>query len=431
MKKRECIAMVLAGGKGTRLASLTRNIAKPAVPFAGQYRLIDFTLSNCYNSNIDVIGVLMPNEPFEIIDRIENIKEESYNICNIHSLAPNFPNEKNSSYKGTAHAIYCNIEFIEKFCPEHVLVLSGDHIYKMDYRKIIDFHKKKGSDATIAAIEVDWKDASRFGIINTNSEDKIEEFVEKPAEPKSNLASMGVYVFSWQKLKEYLLQDNLDPESCHDFGKNVVPKMLSNGEKMYTYKFEGYWKDVGTIESFYNAHMDLLEKPKLLELDEINWPIFSSAFRSGSTEEIILDKDRKNLIGKDCSILGNVKDTVLFSGVHICSDATVVGSVIMPGACIGPGSYIEKAIIGPNAVITAGCKVLGSYDGTFPAVISENNILTKHLIEENKPEETTIVTKLERTKLASSVRNSILTATSNKNIIKPQIKDSLSPSLQS
>ena len=380
MKKRECIAMVLAGGKGARLAALTKNIAKPAIPFGGQYRLIDFTLSNCYNSNIDIIGVLMPDKPFELIDRIGRDKSDAYK-CQIYSLPPGTGNNGNSGvfapYTGTADAIYRNIDFIEKFNPEYILVLSGDHIYKMDYRELIDYHKEKGADATIAVLQVPWEEASRFGIMTANDAGIIEKFTEKPPEPQSNLASMGVYVFAWEKLKHYLLLDEKDPESSHDFGKNIVPQMLQSGEKMYAYNFDGYWKDVGTVESLYKAHMDLLEQPGLLNLNELKWPIFPTRVEYQAQDEVILDSNRRALIGEGCSIHGHVEEAILFSGVHICPDATVRESVIMPGARIGPGSHVEKAIIGPGAVISAGCWVRGGDDGVLPlAIIGENNVLT-------------------------------------------------------
>ena len=378
MEKRECIAMVLAGGKGSRLAALTKNIAKPAVPFGGQYRLIDFTLSNCYNSSIDTVGVLMPDKPFELVDSITDELRET--ICKIYSLEPgarvNSAAHSRASYAGTADAIYRNIDFVEQFSPQHVLVLSGDHIYKMDYRKLIDYHKARGADATIAVLEVPWEDASRFGIMTAGQDGVIKEFTEKPPEPNSNLASMGVYVFTWQKLKDYLLKDAQNADSCHDFGKDIVPRMLSSGEKMYAYNFDGYWKDVGTVESLYKAHMDLLEQPGLLNISELEWPIFSTCLERNACDEILVDPDRKALIGGGCSILGHVKDAVLFSGVHICSDATVRQSVIMPGACIGPGSHVEKAIVGPGAIITAGCKIRGGDDILPVAIIGENNVLT-------------------------------------------------------
>ena len=275
--KKKCVAMLLAGGQGSRLYALTQKVAKPAIPYGGKYRIIDFPLSNCTNSGVDTVGVLTQYQPLELNEYIGNGQPWDLDSTNagVHVLPPYQKNKKSDWYKGTANAIFQNIPFIERYDPEYVVVLSGDHIYKMDYSKMINYHKEKDAACTIAVYEVPLEEASRFGILNTNADGSIYEFDEKPKVPKSNQASMGIYVFSWSKLKKYLEEDDENPKSQNDFGKNVLPAMLNAGERMFAYRFEGYWKDVGTIESLWESNMDLLNPNISLDLSDDEWKIYS------------------------------------------------------------------------------------------------------------------------------------------------------------
>lgn len=371
MSKRECIAMVLAGGQGTRLATLTTQIPKPAIPFGGSYRLIDFSLSNCYNSGIDTLGLLTRRQPFALNKKTDSFVTKGMlrDCCNIHTLQPD-GSDGLSSYTGTANAIYQNINFIEQFSPEYILVLAGDHVYKMDYSLLLQYHKEKKADATISVIEVPWIEAPRFGIMTTRSDDSVAEFTEKPAQPKSNLASMGVYIFSWPKLKYYLGLDEANPVSSHDFGKNIIPAMLGQGEKIYAYRFSGYWKDVGTIKSLYEAHMDLLSSPTAFNIQDTAWPIYSTLTDLPFPVSII-NRKKKSLISKNCYILGEVERSIISPGTFIGKKAKVVNSVIMPGAYVGHGAYVERAIIGPGAAVENGCPVLGGVKQGV-AVLAQN-----------------------------------------------------------
>jgi glucose-1-phosphate adenylyltransferase len=355
--------MILAGGQGSRLGVLTKSIAKPAVPFGGKYRLIDFTLSNCYNSGVHTVGVLTQYQPFELhcyigigspwdLDRLDG---------GVFILPPFVHARGGEWYKGTANAIFQNIVFIDQYNPDYVLVLSGDHIYKMDYSLMLEYHKRTGADATIAVIEVPRHEASRFGIMNTDSKDQIVEFEEKPKEPKSNLASMGVYVFSWEVLKKYLASDEKDRTSDHDFGKNVIPLMLQAGQKMMAYRFNGYWKDVGTVESLWEANMDLLTETPQLNLHDPTWRIYS--VNPTFPPQLITDgaKVTRSLLSVGCLIYGQVENSVLFAGVNIAPGAVVKDSVLMPGASVGAGAVIERAIIGSRAIIEEGCQVGSVY----------------------------------------------------------------------
>lgn len=370
--RKQCIALVLAGGMGTRLSRLTKEIPKPAVPFAGRYRLIDFTLSNCCNSELDSVGVLMPLKPFPLPKQIVHSPTAS---SRLYSLPPE-SGEQVGGYSGTANAVYANTRFIEQFNPEYVLIASGDHVYKMDYRRILNYHIEKKADASIAVIRVPWAELSRFGIVSVSSTGAIEEFIEKPIHAHSNLASMGVYVFSWPKLKQCLEIDAADLNSSHDFGKNVIPAMLSQSERVYAYPFTGYWKDVGTVEALYSAQMDLLKQPEMLNLQDREWPIYS-------TDEALLAKRfsvnqaSAAIIDSGCSVWGNVHHAVVCSNVHISPEATVRDAVIMTGAYIGPGSHVERAIIGPHAVLERGSIVCGGIAG-FPqvAVVRENVVVS-------------------------------------------------------
>lgn len=359
MKKNECVAMLLAGGQGSRLGVLTQKIAKPAVPYGGKYRIIDFPLSNCINSGIDTVGILTQYQPLELNEYIGSGKpwDLDRNDGGVHILPPYQKSKGGDWYKGTANAIYQNIHFIERYDPEYVLVLSGDHIYKMDYSKMIKFHKKSGADCTIAVMEVPMEEASRFGIMNAKEDGTIYEFEEKPANPKSNLASMGIYVFSWAKMREYLIMDEKNKESSKDFGKDVIPLMLSSGEKMMAYRFDGYWRDVGTVESLWDANLDLLN-PKLdLKLDSSDWKIYS---RTGWLPPQYISKTAKvenSLISDGCSVSGKLDYSILFENVTIEEGAVVEYSLVMPGAVVKKGAHVQYAIVAENTVIGEGSVV--------------------------------------------------------------------------
>lgn len=352
-RRQECVAMLLAGGQGSRLQALTRNLAKPAVPFGGKYRIIDFPLSNCVNSGIETVGVLTQYQPLVLNDYIGSGQPWDLDRMDagVHVLPPYQRNKGADWYKGTANAIYQNIAFIERYNPEYVLVLSGDHIYKMDYSKMIAEHKKNKADCTIAVIEVEMSEASRFGILNTNPDGSIYEFDEKPAHPKSNLASMGIYVFNWDKLRRYLEMDEKDPKSDNDFGKNVLPAMLKAGERMFAYRFSGYWKDVGTIDSLWEANMDLLNPKVPLDLSVPDWRIYSRNL--GLPPHFVGDKAavQNSMITEGSNIYGKVDFSVIFSGVTVAEGAEVRDSILMPGVKVMPGAKVQYAIVAENAVI--------------------------------------------------------------------------------
>lgn len=345
--------MLLAGGQGSRLRSLTTNIAKPAVPFGGKYRIIDFTLSNCTNSGIDTVGVLTQYQPLLLHSYIGIGSAWDLDRRNggVTVLPPYSASSGVKWYEGTANAIYQNINYIEQYDPDYVLVLSGDHIYKMDYQHMLDYHITKQADVTISVIEVPWEEASRFGIMNTNEEMEIVEFDEKPAEPKSNLASMGIYIFNWPLLKQYLQMDNADPHSSHDFGKDVIPRLLREKKRLFAYPFKGYWKDVGTVKSLWEANMDLLDEGNELDLFDRSWRIYSVNPNQPpqyiSQEAEVLD----SLVNEGCVVEGTVERSVLFQGVRIGKGAVVKESVIMPGAAVSEGAYVERAIVTPDCVI--------------------------------------------------------------------------------
>lgn len=352
-RKQECVAMILAGGQGSRLYALTKQVAKPAVPYGGKYRIIDFPLSNCVNSGIETVGVLTQYQPLELSDYIGSGQPWDLDRMNagVHVLPPYQRNKGADWYKGTANAIYQNMVFIERYDPEYVLVLSGDHIYKMDYSKMIAEHKKNNADCTVAVIEVEMSEASRFGILNTNDDDSIYEFDEKPAVPKSNLASMGIYVFNWKKLKQYLEADEQDPASQNDFGKNVLPAMLNAGERMFAYRFKGYWKDVGTIDSLWEANMDMLDPKVPLDLSDDSWRIYSRT--SGLPPHFIGEhaQVQNSMISEGGYIQGKVDFAVLFSGVTVEEGAQIRDSIIMPGVTVKKGAVVQYAIVAENAVI--------------------------------------------------------------------------------
>lgn len=364
MRKKECVAMLLAGGEGRRLGVLTSKLAKPAVHFGGKYRIIDFTLSNCTNSGIDTVGVLTQYQPLVLNTYIGigspwDLDRKSGGVT---VLPPYMEQSGGDWYKGTANAIYRNISFIEQYDPEYVLVISGDHIYKMDYDRMLDFHKSKAADCTIAVIEVKWEEASRFGLMSTDDEDRITEFAEKPKEPKSNLASMGIYIFNWQALKEYLIKDEANPESSKDFGKDVIPLMLSDGRPLFAYPFEGYWKDVGTIQSLWEANMDLLEDEPEFNLNDREWRIYSVNPCQPGQYVAPTAQVRRSLINEGCCVFGEVDHSVLFYGVEVGEGSVIRDSVIMPNVTIGSNVSIHKAIIGEGTVVEDGC-VIGQPDG--------------------------------------------------------------------
>jgi len=368
MCKKEIVAMILAGGQGSRLGVLTKNLAKPAVPFGGKFRIIDFPLSNCSNSGMDAVGVLTQYKPLQLNSHIGigdawdlDSKEAGVTI-----LPPYKVEDKDNLYKGTANAIYQNIEFIESYDPEYVLVLSGDHIYKMDYSKMLQFHKDREADGTIAVIKVPTHEASRFGIMNTREDLLIYEFEEKPKEPKSNLASMGIYIFNWKVLKKYLEEDEENELSENDFGKNIIPKMIKEEMRMVAYPFRGYWKDVGTIESLWQANMDMLKEDCELDIYDEEWKIYSN--NECNSAQYIGRKSviRNSLIVGGCSVEGRVFNSILFEGVKIGKNTIITDSVIMPNANIGDNVRINKAIIDSEAIICGESRI---GDGDTIAVI--------------------------------------------------------------
>lgn len=359
MSKTEVVAMLLAGGQGSRLGVLTKSIAKPAVPYGGNYRIIDFPLSNCVNSGIYTVGVLTQYQPLVLNDYLGNGHPWDLDRLNggVHVLSPYEAIGGAEWYKGTANAIYQNIAFIEKYDPKYVVVLSGDHIYKMNYANMIDFHKKNNADCTIAVLEVPWEEASRFGILATDENEQIYEFAEKPKEPKSNKASMGVYVFSWNKLKKYLIEDEADPNSANDFGKNIIPNMLNNGQRMFAYPFKGYWKDVGTIDSLWEANLDIINPNVDLDLSDKSWRIYS---RTPDAPPHYIGENatvENSSISEGCEIDGLVDYSVVSSDVTVEEGAEVRFSVIMPGAVIKKGAKVYYSIIAENAVIEEDAQV--------------------------------------------------------------------------
>jgi len=366
--KKECVAMLLAGGQGSRLGVLTKDLAKPAVPFGGKYRIIDFPLSNCVNSGIDTVGVLTQYQPLILNEYIGSGQPWDLDSMNggVHVLPPYQKSKKADWYKGTANAIYQNIPFIERYNPEYVLILSGDHIYKMDYYKMLDYHKKKKADCTIAVLEVPMEEASRFGILNTHEDGTIYEFDEKPAVPKSNKASMGIYIFNWSKLKKYLEADEKNKESSNDFGGDVLPAMLAKDEKMVAYSFEGYWKDVGTIESLWEANMDILNPDIELDLSDPDWRIYA---RNPSFPPHYIGvgaQVQNSLVGGGCCVDGLVDFSVLFAGVLIDEGAVVRDSIVMPGAHIKKGAVVQYTIVSEDAVIEENARV-----GERPEAVSD------------------------------------------------------------
>ena len=374
--KKEMIAMILAGGQGSRLKLLTKNIAKPAVPFGGKYRIIDFPLSNCTNSGIDTVGILVQYKPKALNNYIGigTSWDLNRNFGGVSILPPYMQEDGGWWYKGTANSIYQNIDFIDDYDPEYVLILSGDHIYKMDYNKMLEYHKSRNADATIAVLNVSLEEASRFGIMNVKNEDEIYEFEEKPAKPKSTLASMGIYIFNWKTLRQALIEDEANDKSSNDFGKDIIPKLLGEGRRLIAYPFEGYWKDVGTVESLWEANMDLLGDEPKFDIFDKSWRIYSKSTNKPS--QVIGDKAviENSLITEGCVINGTVENSILFQGVVVEEGAVIKDSVVMCDSVVKKDSLVERAICGRHVTIEEGKKVTGSQE---IALIEEDRIVNE------------------------------------------------------
>jgi len=389
MMNNECIAMLLAGGEGRRLSPFTKKLAKPAVPFGGQYRIIDFPLSNCANSGIQTVGVLTQYESESLHRHIgagEPWGLAGERRAEISLLSPT--DAGTPCYTGTADAIFKNIPFIDKHNPEHVLILSGDHIYSMDYRSLLTAHKERGGDATLSVMEVPWADTYRFGIMSTDEAMRITEFVEKPTKPQSNLASMGIYIFRWPYLREQLIEDSNNPRSSHDFGKDLIPRMLRLDGKLYAHSFEGYWRDIGTVKSLWEAHMDLLGGQEQLQLQPADWPMYSRFQSAGELRSAFPRQDiEQSLAHRNCEIKGSLYRSVLFDGVRVGTGSRVHDSVIMSNVSVGRGVRISHAIIGEGAVIEDGAVIEGHEDEI--AVVAPNALVARnpyiHAAAENSP----------------------------------------------
>ena len=382
MRQQECVAMLLAGGQGSRLGALTKKIAKPAVAFGGKYRIIDFSLSNCTNSNINTVGVLTQYKPLLLNSYIST--GAAWDLDDAYGgvfLLPPYATETGGQwYQGTADAIFQNIDFIDNYAPQYVLVISGDHLYKMDYSLMLDFHKKNDADLTISVMEVPWEDASRFGILTADDTGRISKFSEKPKNPDSNLASMGIYIFSWPVLKEALLKDSLNSSSDHDFGKNVIPMLLGEGKKLYAYTFTGYWKDAGTIDSYYNTNMELLNPDSPFNIFEENMRVFSN---SNIYPPHYIGPDavvENSLVCNGCRVRGEIHHSILSFDVHIEDGARVTDSILLPGAKIGKNARIFRSIIGEQSVIGEDT-VLGSPDSQEITVIGDNETIAASQIK--------------------------------------------------
>ncbi|MBP1582079.1 MAG: glucose-1-phosphate adenylyltransferase [Oscillospiraceae bacterium] len=399
ISKKEWIAMLLAGGQGSRLYALTRNLAKPAVPYGGKYRIIDFPLSNCVNSGIDTVGVLTQYQPLLLNEYIGN--GQPWDLDRVHGgvfVLPPYQKSANSDwYTGTANAIYQNITFMDRYQPEYVVILSGDHIYKMDYSEMLAYHKEKNADCTIAVMEVPMEEASRFGIMATNEDGKVYEFQEKPKQPKSNLASMGIYIFTYSKLRKYLVEDEANPESENDFGKNIIPNMLGDDQRLFAWPFAGYWKDVGTIDSLWEANMDLLNPSVPLDLYDDSWKIY--ARNPVMPPQYVSDSAvvRNSMVSEGCEVHGEVDFSILFPGVTVEEGASIHDSIIMPGSVVKKGATVEYAIVAENTVIDENAKV-GSRpsetEGEWGVAVvgagvhvgKNARVAAKAMIEQNVPE---------------------------------------------
>ncbi|GFN30501.1 glucose-1-phosphate adenylyltransferase [Paenibacillus xylaniclasticus] len=379
MGRKEMVAMLLAGGEGKRLGVLTKDLAKPAVYFGGKYRIIDFTLSNCAHSGIDTVGVLTQYQPLDLnrylgigspwgLDRRDG---------GMAILPPYVKQKGGVWYKGTANAIYQNMGFIDRSDPEYVLIISGDHIYKMDYEKMLAHHKKTGADVTIAGIEVAWKEASRFGIMHVDDEDRITAFEEKPKMPTSNMASMGIYIFSWPVLQRYLIRDEANRHSSNDFGKDILPAMLKDGMDMFVYPFKGYWKDVGTIESLWEANMDLLDDHPPLDLTDPEWRIYSVSPNRPAQYIAPQAQIVSSIISEGSFIEGEVNRSVIFYGVHAGSESVIRESVVMPNARVGAGAKLYRTIVGDGAVIADGVTI-GHPDQSEVTVVGSDEFVASY-----------------------------------------------------
>ncbi len=375
MRTKQVVAMLLAGGQGSRLGLLTRVTAKPAVPFGGRYRIIDFPLSNCANSGIDTVGVLTQYQPLELNSYIGSGASWDLDLTDggVFVLPPYVQGSEGRWYSGTADAIYQNLAFIDQYSPRYVLILSGDHIYKMDYSAMLDYHIKQQADITIAVRPVPWEEAPSFGIMNTKEDGRIFEFEEKPKQPKSNLASMGVYIFTYSQLKKYLVEDHVNPNSQNDFGKNIIPTMLKEEKRLYAYSFNGYWKDVGTIHSLWEAHMDLLKNPPEVNLNDKRWPIYAKS--PVMPPHFVGEKGKveNSLLTEGCQVYGQVSGSVLSSGVIVEEGAVVKDSAIMPDCVIKAGAVVERAIIAEQSVIGENCRV-GESEGDIALIGHGTNL---------------------------------------------------------
>ncbi len=373
MKQNNMLAMILAGGRGTRLHELTKKVAKPAVSYGGKYRIIDFPLSNCANSGIDIVGVLTQYESILLNSYVAAGRRWGLDAKNsgVYVLPPREKADANLDvYRGTADAISQNIDFIDTYSPEYLLILSGDHIYTMNYAKMLAYHKEHNADATIAVIEVPMKEASRFGIMNTDDTGRIVEFEEKPEKPKSNLASMGIYIFNWKLLRKLLMTDMKDPDSSHDFGKDIIPTLLNDGKSLYAYKYKGYWKDVGTIDSLWEANMDLLDKNNELDLNDPTWKIYTEDVTS-LPQYIGAEADIENaFITQGCQINGLVKNSVLFTGAKVGPGAKVIDTVLMPGSEVEEGAVVQRALVADNIKIGKNA-VVGSPDSEHIELVAK------------------------------------------------------------
>jgi glucose-1-phosphate adenylyltransferase len=376
--------MLLAGGEGRRLGALTQQLAKPAVHFGGKFRIIDFTLSNCTNSGIDTVGVLTQYQPLVLNSYIGtgtpwDLDRKNGGV----TVLPPFVRQQGVAdwYSGTANAIYQNIDFIEQYNPKYVLIISGDHIYKMNYDLMLQFHKKQNADCSIAVIEVKPEEASRFGILSCDPDHRVIEFQEKPKQPKSNLASMGIYIFTWEKLRQYLLQDAQRTDSSNDFGKDIIPAMLAQGERMFGYPFSGYWKDVGTIESLWEASMDLLEDEPPFNLNDRSWRIYSLSPLQPAQYIAPGARVKRSMVNEGCSIYGEVEHSVLFYGVQVGSGSIIKDSILMPNVKIGKNVIIHKAILGEGTVVEDGCRI-GNPEGTEITLVGNGQRI--HSKEEQK-----------------------------------------------
>lgn len=375
MIENKVVAMLLAGGQGSRLKTLTKHIAKPAVPFGGKYRIIDFALSNAANSGISDIGILTQYKPLQLNTHIGIGSSWDFdrNTGGLRILPPFTSEDGGRWYTGTANAIFENIDFIDEIDPQYVLILSGDHIYKMDYNDLLKDHKRTGADVTIAVMEVPWEEASRFGILNTDEQNAIVKFDEKPENPKNNLASMGIYMFNWTDLRKYLIKDSEDPDTDHDFGKNILPNMLNDGKKMFAWKYNGYWKDVGTVRSFWESNMDLLDENSTLNLYDRNWRIFT---RAKNLPPQFIGRGsivRNSLINEGCIVSGELNNSILFADVVVEPGAVINNSVVLSGCVVKKDSIINNAVVLENMIVEEGMEI-GSVDNGNIYIFSEDGV---------------------------------------------------------